>query len=1276
MISVEIPNKLLMALILLVLSLLTLPAVLGDGCCVPEQPDANAELFCYSEDQHASLFEGAMSSSLCRGDQFTDHTWSEGKNCDTDFPECVEGCCCYESATGETVGIYTTAVACLTDSEQAISFHSNAASTTNNCNNYCKGISPETYEVNGTVKNTSDEPVVGANVTVDFPGGQWNVTNATGGFSFQIMSSTNRHIFFINASWCEQTEDYSITGDVDLEIILDCSTDEEKPDTCPDPVWEYGFDDGEDRCGVPYDYAEDIQDYDDSPECSYQEWQGPLPFKSCPPSPACDNDGILDEGEACDGGVFRDGGSCQDYGYSFGSVSCRDCEVILTGCERCPAEADACTSAQCKECPICQEAEVCQARACLDEQPYGVAATTQTGKSSILVTWRFNDACIAHVPRFHVDVCTPPPTQSSAEWCSDNDAYDEVTIAKTDLSSSQPFSHPYSGSDGLDGRTTYCFNVSANIEEEGEQATTSAEAGWVCATTGDQYCMEGLHEDEFCAHAITKLKDYPHIKPNSRLLCNPANQIILLEDCLLAQCVDDVAGTTICKTNEQCRLCNGLFNMYGYYHFYDDDKDLIVPFLSGGTEIDLSCENKNIYQQNPSPDTRPACYDERTKTVADYLDECNEVQTCYDYHTKQACEDNPCRKPFLQGNCTWRPLLDEEGNSLGDQFGLGVCAPDDVALAECDRCQSDDTTLPACTEELCSLYAPVTEGVPGCYYLQDDKRCVRSDEVSCTNYTRRRECVGDENTPVQVNATYSEEDRINGGHNVTQRSKDVLSIGLCEWVDIGTDAMCVKNADNHTFSSKGLPSSDCDDVATEDKTTCLLDFEPPVTELFLATAAEQEWHEEDYPVYSFERPFNYDVKDNAFALSKLRTWFGFGTGTPYPIHTLEQLKSQTAEKDGTFNITYYSADPAKNLEQVKNATIIMDNTPPTFVEHDFTNTTAGFLVAEDEWRSNLTINYSFTDDHGPIRCNGTLLSTTSTRFPGNRFLSFKSGTVVQQNYTYLQDDQYLFRMNCSDHPFLSNTVINESWFVLEADSSITDPQPVRKKFSVDDFPLTINITTNRSASCWFNGSSTQFLDSATGTEHNYTFDQPLPHGLYFFNVSCEFEDGKVTKNNPSDTIWFSVDNESPTAGIIDVEERQPYDGWPYREDLTITFECDDNDSSLVRTVVDAAGHTEDLWDGNFDDSTVQWCRDDNETDRECYFDEWDGPYLAFSADDDFDDNERWLHYRCTDAGGNVGTTETQYLFVRNLQVKVAGVKIITPDRTEYLPDPLVPPVTH
>ena len=49
----------------------------------------------------------------------------------------------------------------------------------------------------------------------------------------------------------------------------------------------------------------------------------------------CDSDGVLDEGEQCDGDQFRPDASCQSYGQFGGSLSCDGCRISTKGCNNC-----------------------------------------------------------------------------------------------------------------------------------------------------------------------------------------------------------------------------------------------------------------------------------------------------------------------------------------------------------------------------------------------------------------------------------------------------------------------------------------------------------------------------------------------------------------------------------------------------------------------------------------------------------------------------------------------------------------------------------------------------------------------------------------------------------------------------------------------------------------------------------------------------------------------------------------------------------------------------
>jgi len=91
------------------------------------------------------------------------------------------------------------------------------------------------------------------------------------------------------------------------------------------------------------------------------------------------------------------------------------------------------------------------------------------------------------------------------------------------------------------------------------------------------------------------------------------------------------------------------------------------------------------------------CYLDYTFTIVDSHQECENVDTCYNYKSAYACNNNKC----LQGKCEW--MLDTRYNN----FDAGVCRPRNIQEQRCDFCDSNlnfNSIFDKCDSIRCSLF--------------------------------------------------------------------------------------------------------------------------------------------------------------------------------------------------------------------------------------------------------------------------------------------------------------------------------------------------------------------------------------------------------------------------------------------------------------------------------------------------------------------------------------------------------------------------------------------
>lgn len=216
-----------------------------------------------------------------------------------------------------------------------------------------------------------------------------------------------------------------------------------------------------------------------------------------------------------------------------------------------------------------------------------------------------------------------------------------------------------------------------------------------------------------------------------------------------------------------------------------------------------NCEFKENTQE------KKYCFLDKSGSLVDSCYSCNSKMNCYDYKSQGACERNNCGA----GQCEWTPIFSD--------IGTGVCT--DKRFNNCPFCgQTGTATAPnaeaynsvfdQCTKE--KAQALSTQKYP-CFYQDTGvggQAALTCDAVTCKDYKTKAQCA--------ANLTYGV--TLNADNTIATPSKDMCAIKVCQWDDaLG----CVKNADGTSTSE--VHWYDCD--STDKDKTCEKDYFPPET---------------------------------------------------------------------------------------------------------------------------------------------------------------------------------------------------------------------------------------------------------------------------------------------------------------------------------------------------------------------------------------------------------------------------------------------------------------
>ncbi|MBN1275150.1 hypothetical protein JXA12_02565 [Candidatus Woesearchaeota archaeon] len=1264
----------LFILLALAITAVAAPSASAEGCCLAYISDATVSVegaSCFEEgDTNAPSLQGKpVTQELCTSSAGLYGQWSTTSCVESgNIYLCQEGCCCKPN----NEGFYTARFACISAETAGDEF---VITFDHDCDSICAG-SVVRFDLTVNVKDEDGNPVSEATVRVTEPG-SWSFSPRTQSTDEQgkavFTDLLAKRDYLVSAS----IEDCSSKGnpvnseeDKELDITLDCGGTVTPP-TCTPQYDCYYLVNGEktyDSCGQ-YDVCEDINC--DPPVT----WTGPLPTSPCATG-TCGN-GVIEEGEACDTNDDRHGSpvfpagfsvQCDDHGYDipYLEITCTNCELDRSRCQDCPLsctpEQCACTPEQCAHCDSCKQSGLCSTvrEECLDAEIViepGVQSVTATPRLKLAWSYACSEDIVGYVVhrRLGTSSLNDPPQQSYASEVKD--VLKGGTIEFQDPQALEP-------------NTQYCYNVTLRVMLGDEVVQRSKEA---CGETGDAYCFQETPA-EFCADESMVLEPSTYAPEGIshqegdtwRAYCDLNNHIQLVNTnplpyyCGQLDCIGpDSNGHTYCGDTALCRYCSGLFGMYS--HLAQEDEGIRVTEVSENRNRDVDC-----YEYNARYSNNKYCYLFATRTVADAMDTCADVDTCYDYTDEYGCETNPCDVETAD-ECEWHALLDDDDNSLSAQAGLGVCAPTDPAAADCGLCGDNNDLLPTCTPRACELYGAYENEVSSCYYAADEAKygdaecCISREHMGCVDYTNKEDCTGDNELIIDV--TYDRGRPANGTNAITQPSDDRYGFGVCEW-SAEHDA-CIKNADFHS-DDRGL--SDCEEQGFNDR-TCISDNKTPTTTVHLIDPDYQPWGL-DKPVYGKDFSFIYAASDDNYQGEELDTYFSMSLHPNehfYPDQEYDDIAREWPS--GNYKLRYYTIDPARNMEVVQEQELVIDTTPPSI--SSITATKDSYNVTEDFWLTNLTITYQvMAEEHPPITCTNTLQRETNTadEVAPDRVVTLSQAETIKLHYPYLRDDDYVFNVTCKDGGALGN----EQTFIIsvsiEADASITNRIPNHKVFRSDD-QIFLSVRSAWPAACYYSAEHddpatrwnnnerngiTAFQASPDNLTHTSTVTG-LSTGIYQYWVGCNFPDQKkITEGLLSDRLIFSVDDEPPTMNVTKANGEPYAVPADFAERVTLTLNCEDKHENLEQQ-----GNP---YDFNFglSETSVKYCVTEGKNEPCTAYEEVaPGFTKTFSYESHNESKGQWLRYYCEDNGGNKMTENSLFLAIKDTTFAFPTIKVYT-----------------
>jgi hypothetical protein len=572
----------------------------------------------------------------------------------------------------------------------------------------------------------------------------------------------------------------------------------------------------------------------------------------------------------------------------------------------------------------------------------------------------------------------------------------------------------------------------------------------------------------------------------------------------------------------------------------------------------------------PEEGTETYCVFDYTNTVVDECKDCTEIESCYSYQSKDACEIDNC----LYGGekCQWisgadnTQLIDYGAINLPalvtEETGAGYCVEKDYTGS------AEDKT----GDNFCSYCSPETNLFENFFCTAD----VCSGLGRCFSQFELDECSSCGEFPSKVSNcyTYATEHECSGGQEITRDAFNQLTFSedRCGW------ERCVWKGPSNGQSNEGCVKDgnadgdeDCAEFSGE-VNACKRDNSAPKTKLV----------PEGINIVSLVNSnitfFGDDNHEDAFQESNLGE-LGLcltetGANAPslcetgnfevfnYPgsakselvsvnILNTKSLQGKTINGE-TYKLTFYSEDKFHNREQLQETYLYVDNVAPEFDIRTEKNT-IGDVSTLSVWLENTNeiMGCSFTLK--PILPAGENIVINVAREEQNKAAEFEGLEMIKGNLTVM----------CVDDQGNQNTKTEEHTFDLEERIDITYPVP---ESSVAETEISFKAETAAGATCGLyltstNEKITDFVSNAEGKVHQTNGVSGFTEGVYaaVHKIVCqEILDPSQTYE---DYFHFTVDFTPPGTQIILTEGTREVlpsgNNWNefFIESTLIDFEC-------------------------------------------------------------------------------------------------------------------------
>lgn len=1087
----------------------------------------------------------AVNSQSCNGQYFQ-------QSCSEIYQsQCTEGCCCITN-NGLTGGSLLLNLSCQNSGGVFYSF----PTTQLECNNFCSGVPLQNFILNGYVKNETHF-VENATVTLLDRGGISTNTTSNGYYVFSQVSAGNTLTINAKKDQCSATVTISpFTQNTMKNITLECCQYQcdytpcvnglqnrictaINPDVCEqDEYTEYNL-----ACQIT------LCEWNCTPwNPPFSNPNNPDPAEPCPPGytqrvrtcqPIIVNDcqvgptpnlvmqcGFV--GSQCGNGILESGEECDFL-----------TNPPYTGSSNCPEGRR--TYDWCNPDCTCK-IPIPQAGCSINNPSYPETINTKPvlSQRKINVTWSLSEDCANYVDTYTVYGCDN--TSGSCNFINVSGALAKNTNNYVVLST-QVFQ--------LKARHTYCFKLRTKFNSTLNGLEFNSESS--CIQLGDDLCLRD-HQQKWCGS----------YNGQYGIISCDANNFLTIVPCDPEQYCGMQNGQLACYTINDCDRCNGVFGIFGYQGFS-------VVLLSG-TNMNCPTISNRIATKN---NDFAGCFLDYSYTSVDKTYSCSNISSCYDYKSKLSCETDYCGA-FKDGEnniCEWA--------SYNKIFNKGVCRPkkeyvvQGLALQNCSLCNDPlyNRIYGACTYDTCSLYGY-------CYFKKSTGTCIDGYSVKCSDYENEEDCSGGQNVVVDTSWTIQSGNltKVFGTNKIITESNDILEIKRCEW----NGTKCFRNADNLS-ESKGLIGKDCRILNESQKIICEKDIISPLTiinnkQIYgKIMSFEDNLNVED--IWPLGDPYS-DINPN----NRTKTWlyYSISDSFKYPrkvlrvnsvdpennkrINLLSEIPDGLQQTGQLLYFFYFAEDAARNLEQVKNFSFILDIDAPYVALSTKLNSYQGNFDW-GEWATDMKVNITLIQEISlPVKCyynitplvNNTLWNENyedknipSPSSPNNNIL-FNLGESLSTNYIKLWPDRYEYYLMCIDN--VDNYYEQSGIIKIDGDLTLNGPSPEDKIYKSSTLPNNISIHTTANGVCRYSRRTADYslmegiYNKIQISEEDYLHYSPInvvfaeelneggiPSGVYKFYTACNLTingQSKIIVGDAADLIRFAIDDLPPVTRLM------------------------------------------------------------------------------------------------------------------------------------------------